>query len=113
GADLAADAGTTTVYEWSEPVWQGPNSLGENNEPRFHVAVYDYGVKRNILRLLVSAGARVTVVPANMPVDDVLAMDIDGIVLSNGPGDPASSVYGIDTCREILERNVPMLGVCL
>lgn len=113
GADLAAAASTETIHEWIEPVWRGPNGLGEDAEPRFHVAVYDYGVKRNILRLLVSAGARVTVVPARTPLDEVVALGIDGIVLSNGPGDPASSSYGIETCREILERDIPMLGICL
>lgn len=112
-ADLAADASTETVYEWSEPVWCGPNDTHEPAETRFHVAVYDYGVKYNILRLMVSHGARVTVVPARTSLDDVLAMGVDGVVLSNGPGDPAPCDYAINTCRELLDRDVPTLGICL
>lgn len=112
-ADLAADASTTTVYEWSEPVWHGPNDDHEQAAMRFHVAVYDYGVKYNILRLLVSSGARVTVVPARTPLDEVLAMGVDGVVLSNGPGDPAPCDYAIKTCRELLDRDIPTLGICL
>lgn len=113
GADLAADAGTAEIYEWSEPSWKGPNDLHAPAESRFHVAVYDYGVKYNILRRLVDCGAKVTVVPARTPLDDVLAMDVDGVLLANGPGDPAPCDYAIATCRELIERSVPTLGICL
>lgn len=112
-ADLAADASTDKIYEWSESVWNGPNDAHESVTQRFHVAVYDYGVKYNILRLLVSHGARVTVVPARTPLDEVLALDVDGVVLSNGPGDPAPCDYAIATCCELLERDMPTLGICL
>lgn len=112
-ADLAADASTADSYEWTEPTWHGPNAAHAAAAPRFDVAVYDYGVKYNILRKLVDYGARVTVVPARTPLDEVLALSVDGVVLSNGPGDPAPCDYAIATCRELLRRDVPTLGICL
>ncbi len=88
GADLAAEAGTRESYAWAEGTWIGPNDRHSPAEPRFSVAVYDYGVKYNILRRLVDCGAKVTVVPPRTPVRDVLDMGVDGVLLSNGPGDP-------------------------
>ncbi|MES1926842.1 glutamine-hydrolyzing carbamoyl-phosphate synthase small subunit [Salinisphaera sp. T31B1] len=113
GADLAAEAGTSEVYEWDEPSWVGPNDSHEPAPAQYHVAVYDYGVKYNILRRLVDCGARVTVVPPRMPLDEVLAMNVDGVLLANGPGDPEPCDYAIATCRELIEREVPTLGICL
>lgn len=113
GADLAADAGTIESYVWTEGTWIGPNDLHAPAEPRFSVAVYDYGVKYNILRRLVDCGARVTVVPAKTPVSEVLALGVDGVMLSNGPGDPEPCDYAIATCRELIERKFPTFGICL
>ncbi|WP_415752835.1 glutamine-hydrolyzing carbamoyl-phosphate synthase small subunit [Salinisphaera hydrothermalis] len=113
GADLAADAGTRESYTWTEGTWIGPNDLHSPAEPRFSVAVYDYGVKFNILRRLVDCGAKVTVVPPKTPVDEVLDMGVDGVLLSNGPGDPEPCDYAIATCRELIERKFPTFGICL
>lgn len=113
GADLAADAGTTHIYDWDQPSWIGPNDSHGPASQRFHVAVYDYGVKYNILRRLVDCGAKVTVVPPRTPVTEVLDMGVDGVVLGNGPGDPAPCDYAIATCRELMERAFPTLGICL
>ncbi|MBH04605.1 MAG: carbamoyl-phosphate synthase small subunit [Xanthomonadales bacterium] len=113
GADLAAEAGTREVYEWTQGTWVGPNDRHASADVSCHVAVYDYGIKYNILRQLVDAGARVTVVPAKTSVDDVLALGADGVLLGNGPGDPEPLDYAVATCRELIERRVPTLGICL
>lgn len=113
GAELASGAGTTERYNWTEGTWIGPNGLHEPEAPAFSVTVYDYGVKFNILRRLVDCGAKVTVVPPKTPVADVLALGVDGVLLSNGPGDPASCDFAIETCRELLERKFPTFGICL
>ncbi|MBS63937.1 MAG: carbamoyl-phosphate synthase small subunit [Salinisphaera sp.] len=113
GADLAADAGTREIYTWSEPTWVGPNDAHSAAPPSYHVAVYDYGVKYNILRRLVDCGAKLTVVPPRTPVADVLDMGVDGVLLANGPGDPEPCDYAIATCRELIERGFPTLGICL
>ncbi|GAB3682398.1 glutamine-hydrolyzing carbamoyl-phosphate synthase small subunit [Salinisphaera aquimarina] len=113
GADLAADAGSTEIYTWDQPSWVGPNDSHSPAAATFHVAVYDYGVKYNILRRLVDCGAKVTVVPPRTPLDDVFAMGVDGVLLANGPGDPEPCDYAIATCRELIERSFPTLGICL
>jgi len=113
GADLAADAGTTEVYSWGQPSWVGPNDDHAAAAARYHVAVYDYGLKYNILRRLVDCGARVTVVPPRAPVAEVLDMGVDGVLLANGPGDPEPCDYAIATCRELIDRGFPTLGICL
>ncbi len=113
GADLAADAGTREVYNWDEPSWRGPNDRHTPALAEFHVAVYDYGVKFNILRRLVDCGAQVTVVPARMPLDEALELGVDGVVLANGPGDPEPCDYAIATCKALIERDIPTLGICL
>ncbi|WP_348762514.1 glutamine-hydrolyzing carbamoyl-phosphate synthase small subunit [uncultured Salinisphaera sp.] len=113
GADLAAEAGVREAYEWTQGTWIGPNDLHAPAEPRFHVAVYDYGIKYNILRQLVDAGARVTVVPAKTSVDDVVALGAEGVLLGNGPGDPEPLDYAVATCRELIARRIPTLGICL
>ncbi|ROO29001.1 carbamoyl phosphate synthase small subunit [Salinisphaera orenii MK-B5] len=113
GADLAAEAGTRERYDWDQPSWVGPNDTHVPATPTHHVAVYDYGVKYNILRRLVDCGARVTVVPPRTPLADVMALGVDGVLLANGPGDPEPCDYAIATCRELIERGVPTLGICL
>ena len=117
GMDLAAEAGTPDAYEWDQPSWLGPDEDAAARDARatgqYHVAVYDYGVKYNILRCLVDAGCRVTVVPPRTPLDEVLARNVDGVVLSNGPGDPDPCDYAIDTAKGLIERGVPTLGICL
>lgn len=119
GADLAADAGTTTAYAWSTPSWSGPNSGQGFSDPEathhrdFHVAVYDYGLKDHILRRLVDVGTRVTVVPPRQPLDETLGLGVDGVVLANGPGDPEPCDYAIETARQLVDRGVPTFGICL
>ncbi|MGH8274568.1 MAG: glutamine-hydrolyzing carbamoyl-phosphate synthase small subunit [Gammaproteobacteria bacterium] len=108
GMDLAASVSCEAAYDWDEGLWQKAPPPA-----RYHVAVYDFGVKRNILRVLVDQGCKVHVVPARTPAAEVLAEKPDGIVLSNGPGDPSASSYGIETMRELLTAGVPLLGICL
>jgi carbamoyl-phosphate synthase small subunit len=107
GRDLVRDVTCGTPHEWSEGLWRTIS-----RPPGRRVTVYDFGVKRNILRSLVSAGCRVNVVPASTPAADVLASKPDGVVLSNGPGDPAAVTYGVEAARALVGR-VPMFGICL
>ena len=113
GLDLAKVVTTARPYEWTETEWELGKGYGQLAAPRFHVVAYDFGVKRNILRMLASRGCRVTVVPAQTPASDVLAMQPDGVFLSNGPGDPAACGYAIDAVREILAADLPVFGICL
>ena len=112
GMDLAKVVSTATPYEWTETEWT-LNGFGQQGDTRFHVVAYDFGVKRNILRMLADRGVRVTVVPAQTPAAEVLAMKPDGVFLSNGPGDPEPCTYAIDAIREILDAGVPTFGICL
>ncbi|MCE8005033.1 glutamine-hydrolyzing carbamoyl-phosphate synthase small subunit [Halomonas sp. MCCC 1A11081] len=115
GMDLAKEVSCKQAYEWNEAEWvlgQG-NADASGSERPFHVVVYDYGVKYNILRMLASRGCRLTVVPAQTPASDVLARNPDGILLANGPGDPAPCDYAIKAIQELLETNVPVFGICL
>ena len=112
GMDLAKVVSTATPYEWTETEWT-LNGFGQQGDTRFHVVAYDFGVKRNILRMLADRGVRVTVVPAQTPAAEVLAMKPDGVFLSNGPGDPEPCTYAIDAIREILDAGVPAFGICL
>ncbi len=113
GLDLARQVTTQEVYTWTEDVWR----LGEGHRMREqfdkHVVAYDFGVKRNILRLLVNRGCKVTVVPATTAAEEVLAMQPDGVFLSNGPGDPEPCTYAIEAIREILATKTPVFGICL
>ena len=115
GMDLAKEVTTQASYEWTEKSW----SLGDGHQAasiddlRFHVVAYDYGIKRNILRMLVDRGCRVTVVPATTSASEVLAMKPDGIFLSNGPGDPEPCDYAIEAISTILETETPLFGICL
>ncbi|QTP60799.1 glutamine-hydrolyzing carbamoyl-phosphate synthase small subunit [Billgrantia antri] len=115
GMDLAKEVSCREAYEWNEGEWvlgQG-NVDASGSERPFHVVVYDYGVKYNILRMLASRGCRLSVVPAQTPAAEVLAKNPDGILLANGPGDPEPCDYAIAAIREILETNVPVFGICL
>jgi len=112
GMDLAKVVSVDSPYEWQEGEWSltGFQALPA---PKFHVVAYDFGVKRNILRMLAQRGCRVTVVPAQTAAADVLAMNPDGIFLSNGPGDPEPCDYAIAAIREFLARGIPTYGICL
>jgi len=117
GMDLAKEVTTGTAYEWRDGPWAlgtGYSSGTKLPAPRFHVVAYDFGIKRNILRLLAAEGARITVVPAQTPATAVLQMKPDGVFLSNGPGDPEPCDYAIEAIREILDASpVPVFGICL
>ena len=114
GMDLAKVVSTERAYEWNEGVWALGKGHAPAGEVKFHVVAYDFGVKRNILRLLVQRGCRVTVVPAQTGADEVLALKPDGIFLSNGPGDPEPCDYAITAIRRILDSTrIPVFGICL
>lgn len=108
GKDLAKKVTTQKAYSWFEGSWQQKKKV----KLPYHVVVYDFGVKRSILRCLVDKGCVVTVVPATTKAKTVLALNPDGIVLSNGPGDPAACTYAIDTIKELLEHRLPIMGIC-
>ncbi|ATJ81159.1 glutamine-hydrolyzing carbamoyl-phosphate synthase small subunit [Halomonas beimenensis] len=115
GMDLAKVVSCQSPYEWTEGEWALGEGYADANEIErpFHVVAYDYGVKRNILRMLASRGCRLTVVPAQTPASEVLALNPDGIFLSNGPGDPEPCEYAIVAIRELLETRLPIFGICL
>jgi carbamoyl-phosphate synthase small subunit len=113
GMDLAREVTTTERYGWSEGSWDLDSEAWNEVAPRRHVVAYDFGVKRNILRMLADRGCRVTVVPATTSADEALALQPDGIFLSNGPGDPEPCVYAIDAIREFIALKVPLFGICL
>ena len=114
GMDLAKVVTTSTPYEWTAGRWVLGRGFEEKKQSRFHVVACDYGIKRNILRLIVERGARVTVVPAQMPAKDVLRLKPDGVFLSNGPGDPEPCDYAIEAIGEILDgTRIPVFGICL
>lgn len=113
GLDLAQKVTTSSAYDWNEGVWSLEAGHQTLQSPKVHVVAYDFGVKRNILRMLVERGARVTVVPAKTPAHEVLAMKPNGVFLSNGPGDPEPCDYAIAAIQEILSHKVPVFGICL
>jgi carbamoyl-phosphate synthase small subunit len=116
GLDLARDVTCAEPYHWTEGIgdWEqgDKETRRQGDKETFHVVAYDFGIKHNILRLLVERGCRVTVVPATTPAADVLALDPDGVFLSNGPGDPAMVTYGIDAVKDLLGKK-PLFGICL
>ncbi len=114
GMDLAIEVSCRQSYRWEETPWRLGDGYGRLQSPRFHVVAVDYGAKRNILRCLAAAGARVTVVPATAAADDILAYKPDGIFLANGPGDPAATgVYAVPTIQRLLATEIPLFGICL
>ncbi len=112
GLDLAKEVTCKKPYTWEEGDWDLTTGYGKKPPPRYKVVAYDYGIKRNILRLLTQAGCDVTVVPATMPAEEVLAMLPDGIFLSNGPGDPEPVTYAVENIRKLLGKK-PLFGICL
>ena len=113
GLDLARVVSTDRPYAWTQSEWTLQGGYGEQASPRWHVVAYDFGIKRNILRMLASRGCRVTVVPARTGADDVLALRPDGIFLSNGPGDPEPCDYAIAATRRLIDTRLPTFGICL
>jgi carbamoyl-phosphate synthase small subunit len=114
GLDLVPLVASHQRFGWDETTWERGQGYGKQGEARHHVVAIDYGVKRNILRLLAQAGCKVTVVPANASAEDVLALRPDGVFLSNGPGDPAATgAYAVPVIQELLERRIPTFGICL
>ena len=113
GLDLAKEVTVSESYEWTENIWGLTTGHTEGQILTKHIVAYDFGVKRNILRLFVNRGCRVTVVPATTPAETVLAMNPDGVFLSNGPGDPEPCTYAIEAIKTILDTKTPVFGICL
>ena len=113
GLDLAKVVSVQQPYEWTQTEWKLGSGYGEQAAPEFHVVAFDFGVKKNILRMVAERGARITVVPAQTSAADVLKLNPDGIFLANGPGDPQACDYAIATVRELIETGIPTFGICL
>jgi len=113
GQDLAQVVSANEPYAWTETEWELGRGYGSVDQPRWHVVAYDFGVKRNILRMLASRGCRVTVVPAKTPASEVMKHRPDGIFLSNGPGDPEPCSYAIAAARSLIDSGTPVFGICL
>ncbi|GLK70968.1 glutamine-hydrolyzing carbamoyl-phosphate synthase small subunit [Ancylobacter dichloromethanicus] len=114
GMDLVPMVTSAQRFSWDETTWTWPDGFGRQTAPAHHVVAVDYGIKRNILRLLARAGCQVTVVPATTSAEEILALQPDGVFLSNGPGDPAATgAYAVPVIREIIARGVPTFGICL
>ncbi|WP_299018875.1 glutamine-hydrolyzing carbamoyl-phosphate synthase small subunit [uncultured Photobacterium sp.] len=116
GMDLAKEVTTKETYSWKQGSWTLENGLPEaadDCELPYHVVAYDFGAKRNILRMLVDRGCRLTVVPAQTSAEEVLAMNPDGVFLSNGPGDPEPCTYAIEATKTFLDKGLPIFGICL
>jgi len=113
GLDLAQKVTVAQGYDWTQTEWKLGTGYGTQTAPKFHVVAYDFGVKKNILRMLAERGCKVTVVPAKTPAAEVLKHQPDGIFLSNGPGDPEPCDYAISAVRELIETGIPTFGICL
>ncbi|WP_162044636.1 glutamine-hydrolyzing carbamoyl-phosphate synthase small subunit [Undibacterium sp. YM2] len=113
GMDLAKVVSVKQAYNWTEAEWVLGQGYGQLQNPKFHVVAFDFGVKRNILRMLAERGCKVTVLPAQSSAADVLALNPDGVFLSNGPGDPEPCDYAIAAAKELIEKGVPTFGICL
>ncbi|MDG6283868.1 glutamine-hydrolyzing carbamoyl-phosphate synthase small subunit [Glaesserella parasuis] len=113
GQDLAKEVTCKELYQWTEGEWQLGKGYVQQTSPEFHVVAYDFGVKRNILRMLAERGCRITVVPATTSAEAVLALNLDGIFLSNGPGDPEPCTYAITAIQKLLATKKPIFGICL
>jgi carbamoyl-phosphate synthase small subunit len=113
GMDLAKVVSTKAAYDWNQTEWALGQGYGTQSAPKFHVVAFDYGVKRNILRMLAERGCKITVLPAQASAADALALKPDGIFLANGPGDPEPCDYAIAATKELIERGIPTFGICL
>jgi len=114
GMDLVPMVTSGQRFTWDETAWQWGKGFGRQVAPEFHVVAVDYGIKRNILRLLATTGSRITVVPATASAEDIFALEPDGVFLSNGPGDPAATGdYAVPVIRAVIERGIPTFGICL
>jgi carbamoyl-phosphate synthase small subunit len=113
GMDLAKVVSVKEPYVFTETEWKLGEGFGKQENPKYHVVAFDYGVKRNILRMLAERGCKVTVLPAQATAADALALNPDGIFLANGPGDPAPCTYAIEASRELIEKGIPTFGICL
>ncbi|MDP3356884.1 MAG: glutamine-hydrolyzing carbamoyl-phosphate synthase small subunit [Polaromonas sp.] len=113
GLDLAQVVSVNAPYAWTQTEWRLGTGYGTQAAPRFHVVAYDFGVKKNILRMIAERGARITVVPARTPAAEVLALRPDGVFLANGPGDPQPCDYAITAVRELIDTGIPVFGICL
>ena len=118
GLDLAQVVSVKETYEWTQTEWKlvhvdGKPGFGMQITPKYHVVAFDFGVKKNILRMIAQRGARITVVPARTPAADVLKLRPDGIFLANGPGDPEPCDYAIEATRKLIDTGIPMFGICL
>ena len=113
GMDLAKVVSVKQAYNWTEAEWVLGQGYGQLQDPKFHVVAFDFGVKRNILRMLAQRGCKVTVLPAQSSAADVLALNPDGVFLSNGPGDPEPCDYAIAAVKELIEKGIPTFGICL
>jgi carbamoyl-phosphate synthase small subunit len=114
GMDLVPMVTTGQRFTWDETEWEFGKGYGRQENPEFHVVAIDYGIKRNILRLLASAGCKITVVPATTSAEDIMALKPDGVFLANGPGDPAETgKYAVPVIRTIIDTNIPTFGICL
>ena len=113
GLDLAQVVSVDAAYPWTQTEWALGGGYGQLQAPRWHVVAYDFGIKRNILRMLASRGCRVTVVPARTAAEAALALQPDGIFLSNGPGDPEPCEYAIRATRHLIDTGIPTFGICL
>ncbi|HEY4072099.1 MAG TPA: glutamine-hydrolyzing carbamoyl-phosphate synthase small subunit [Herbaspirillum sp.] len=113
GMDLAKEVSTKQAYNWTETEWKLGRGYGQQITPKYHVVAFDYGVKFNILRMLAQRGCKITVLPAQASAADAMALNPDGIFLSNGPGDPEPCDYAIAATKELIERGIPVFGICL
>ncbi|WP_427912500.1 glutamine-hydrolyzing carbamoyl-phosphate synthase small subunit [Ramlibacter sp. MMS24-I3-19] len=113
GLDLAKDVSVQRPYDWAQTEWKLGAGYGQLDQPKYHVVAFDYGVKKNILRMLAERGCKVTVVPAKTPAAEVKKLKPDGVFLSNGPGDPEPCDYAIAATRELVEEGYPTFGICL
>ncbi|MGH6627584.1 MAG: glutamine-hydrolyzing carbamoyl-phosphate synthase small subunit [Burkholderiaceae bacterium] len=113
GLDLAKVVSVAKPYDWTQTEWRLGSGYGAQTAPRFHVVAYDFGVKKNILRMLAERGCKVTVVPAQTPAAEVLKLQPSGVFLSNGPGDPEPCDYAIEAVRELIDSGIPTFGICL
>ncbi len=113
GMDLAKVVSTPSSYVWTQSEWRLGAGYGKQEQPKYHVVAFDYGVKYNILRMLAERGCKVTVLPAQASAAEALALNPDGIFLSNGPGDPEPCDYAIAATKELIERGIPTFGICL